>query len=99
MTSADSTSWLMAAANGWIIINGKTVAVSNQRALQDVALHNKSAALKEEVEKKVKELGFDLKELQEDAVKRQLFNCVSLRDWEKNCYKYQGTNVFKKSLF
>lgn len=97
-TSADSTSWLLSAANGSIIINGKTITISDRRTQDDHNILNRSIGVYEGVEKKVKELGFDMATLAADAIERQVFNVASLKDWE-NHYQYHGKNLYKQELF
>lgn len=97
-TSADSTSWILSAANGGIIINGKLISVSDRRMFDDKNIINRSTAVVEDVKKYVEERGFDMQKLTELPGERMLFNLVSLKEWADN-YEYRGTPVFKNELF
>ena len=97
-TSADSTSWLLSAGNGGIIVNGHTVTVSDRSIYDDKNIFTKSEGVRAGIEEEVKRFGYTLKELSESSEARRLFNIMSLREWEKN-YKYRGNNLFKKQLF
>lgn len=97
-TSADSTSWVMSAANGSIILDGHTIPVSDQRLHDARNMMNMSSGVQEGVRKRVEELGFTLEQLSADSEARRLFNITSLREWEKN-YTYKGNNLFKESLW
>lgn len=97
-TSADSTSWLLSAANGSIIVNGKTVTISDRRLEDDRNIMNRSSGVKDSFEEEVKRFGTTLKELSENPGARRLFNIRSLKEWEDN-YKYRGKSLYKQTLF
>lgn len=97
-TSADSTSWILSASNGSIIIDGKTVTVSDRRLHDNNNVMNKSVAVYEDIKKRVADLGFDLDELSVDSDKRLLFNLTSLKDWLDH-YEYRGKTLYKTELF
>ena len=98
LTSADSTSWLLSAANGSIIVNGKTIPISDRRLFADNNVLNKSAGVIEAVKVEAEKFGYTLKELSEETEARRLFNIRSLKEWEDN-YVYQGNSSFKKNLW
>lgn len=97
-TSADSTTWILTAANGGIILDGHTVPVSDRRMNDPQNVFNKSSGLLAAVRARVESYGFDLDELSVDMYQRQLFNLTSLKDWATK-YEYKGSAVFKQSLF
>lgn len=97
-TSADSTSWILSASNGSILLDGKTVTVSDRRLHDNNNVMNKSVAVYEDIKKRVADLGFDLDELSVDSDKRLLFNLTSLKDWLDH-YEYRGKTLYKTELF
>ena len=97
-TSADSTSWLLSAANGSIIVDGKTLPISDRRIHDNGNLLNRNPALKASVEEKAKKYGYTLEQLSEDPAARRLFNIQTLRDWEVN-YTYRGVDLYKNLLW
>lgn len=97
-TSADSTSWLLSAANGSIIIEGKTMPISDRRLHDNKNLMCRSTGVKESAESIVKRFGYTLQQLSEDSVARRTFNIRSLKEWEDN-YEYQGNSLFKVDLW
>lgn len=97
--SADSTTWVMASSHGNIILNGKSYSVSDQSQHRATNIANKSIAVKEEIQNRVKKYGFTLEQLSTDYVARALFNVHSLQDWA-NEYEYvRKDKVYKNSLF
>ena len=82
LTSSDSTTWVIAASYGFIIVDKKTICVSDRRIHDNGNIWHQSIAVQEELDKKVQEFGFTLKELAEDSNKRQLFNIMSMKKWE-----------------
>lgn len=97
-TSADSTSWLLSAANGSIIVDGKTFTISDRRIHDDRNLLNRAEGIKEAVAEKAAKYGFTLEQLSEDPAARRLFNIQTLREWELN-YEYRGNDLFKEELW
>lgn len=97
ITSADSTSWIMTAANGGIMTDVGTVIVSeNQTNLPNHYSHLAPELLKD-FEQKIKEFGFTLQELGQDRNKRIIHNARFMKDRiSKIQYK---KSVRKKSLF
>ena len=74
ITSADSTSWIMTAANGGIMTDVGTVTVSkNQTNLPNHYVHLPKN-IQEEFEKEVAEFGFTLEELSQERDKRIIHN-------------------------
>lgn len=97
-TSADSTSWILCAANGAIIINGKAVHISDRRIHDSQNVLNRSVAIQDDVKKLVESKGFDFQKLTESPGERMLFNLVSLKEWADN-YEYRGNSIYKNELF
>lgn len=98
LTSADSTTWVMTASHGTILVDNKPVCVSDRLLHSSQNVFNKSSALQQAVRKKAEHYGFTLEELSEDYLKRQIFNIRALKDWQDN-YKYRGKVMNKKVLF
>lgn len=80
ITSADSTSWIMTAANGGIMTDYGTVVVSeNQVALPNHYSHLPDG-IREKFEAEVTEFGFSLEELGKERNKRIIHNSRYMRD-------------------
>ena len=94
-TSADSTSYLMAAINGSIMTDYGTLNVSNRRLYKDNMLFLKDKKLLYSI---IDKYGYTLQELSEDANKRTIYNIRYLLDWCKN-YQYKPANIYKNNLF
>lgn len=97
--SADSTTWVMCSSHGTIIVGDKKFVVSDRRWDNPINLSNKSLALKEEVDKRVKEYGFTMEELSTDYAARAVFNVHSLQDWADNYEYIPKDNIYKVELF
>ena len=97
-TSSDSTTWIQVASKGSIIINGKTIYVSDQNLLSDKNVETMSDLSKSVVENKLKEYGYTLKQASEHVENRMLINIHAIKEWADN-YNYRGDNNFKISLF
>ena len=98
-TSADSTSWLQTANFGNIIINSKTVCLSDRKLMSDDNILNKNTALKEDVSSIVGKYGYTIEDLSQDTNKRLMFNVRSLYEWA-NSYKYTPKEtLYKTQLF
>ena len=98
LTSCDSTSWVQQAAFGTIIINNKTILITNRKKLSEDSIFNKNPALLQEVERIIKERGFTLDELAESSEARGFFNIKEIYHWAKN-YKFEPIKVEKNSLW
>lgn len=97
-TSTDSTTWLMTASYGNIIINTKPIYISDHGLLDNDNIINKSPIIKLEFENKLKNYGYTLEELTADYKKRRLFNLRSLWEWANN-YTPPKTTGVKIELF
>lgn len=97
-TSADSTTWLITAANGSILLDGKVLPVSRRRENNPANVVNRSIGLKDDIEKRINALGYTLDELADDDLARHTFNLKSLKDWLDK-YTYKGTTVFQNKLW
>lgn len=97
-TSADSTSWLMAGANGCIMSKFGTILVSNIQISSADHAHHLNEFSAKELKKYISSFGFTLPQLAETYKNRADFNVLFLMDWAKN-YKLKGTNSYKKPLF
>ena len=94
-TSTDSTTWLMTASYGNIIIDTKPIYISDHGLLDNDNIINKNPAIKMEFENKLKKYGYTLDELVGDYKKRRLFNLKSLWEWanQYNPPKKIGTKI------
>lgn len=105
--SSDSTSWIRYASFGNIIIatsgKMKAVVVSDRRKHDPDHIYNQSQAVKDEVEKICKEIGYglninELVEHDESGRRRMIFNLFSLNKWRIN-FSYSGNNLYKEELW
>lgn len=93
--SADSTTWVMCSSHGNIIVDGKTVTVSERRWDHPTSLINKSTALQEEVAKKVTKYGYTVDQLSSDYIARAVFNVRSMQEWADK-YEYIPREIMYK---
>lgn len=94
-TSADSTSWLQTANFGNIIIDSKTVCLSDRKLMSDDNIINKSIAVKDSVAEITSKYGYTIEDLSQDTNKRLMFNVKSLWEWAGN-YKYVPKETARK---
>lgn len=80
ITSADSTSWIMTAANGGIMTDVGTVIVSENKSNLPEHFSHLPEDLREEFDKEIKEFGFSLEELSTDRNKRVIHNARFMKD-------------------
>lgn len=97
-TSADSTSWLQTANFGSIMINGKSICLSDRKLLDDDNLINKNTAIKDDIFKLIESRGFTFEELSSESEKRLMFNVKDFLNWAKN-YQFRNTIAIKNELF
>ena len=97
-TSADSTSWIMAGANGNIITDIGTIIVSENQRYDKNHILNLSKENRIFVENMIEKYGFNLTELSKYYIKREMFNIVYLKNWADN-YKYKPSKIKKNKLF
>lgn len=97
-TSADSTSWLMTGANGSIMTSYGTVLVSQNKLNDPHHINNMSIKARENIERFVQKLGYQLEEAMLDYRIRMCINIAYLKQWADN-YEYRPIKTFKKSLF
>ncbi len=96
ITSADSTSWIMVAANGGIMTDLGTVAISANRVNEMNHYSHLPKDALQQFEKQVGEFGFTLDEMSTDRNKRIIHNARYMKDRiSKIQYKPSG----KKRLF
>ena len=97
-TSADSTSWLMTAANGNIITKFGTICVSNVSSNKPNHIYKLPKHIQQQIAAELEHYGITLEQCSEDYKMRCMFNINHLQDWADN-YKYKGNNRYQKRLF
>lgn len=97
-TSADSTSWLMAGANGGIMSKWGTIIVSEQQKNDPSHILHATREQADEIHNYIESFGFTLEQLSQDYKNRVMFNALFLKEWAKN-YKLKSTDSYKKPLF
>lgn len=96
ITSADSTSWIMTGANGSIMTNNGSIAVSDQMSKLPTHYSHLSEEHQKEFEETIKQFGFTLDELRHSRDKRIMLNARYMNKKAKELVqKYKP----KKSLF
>lgn len=96
--SADSTTWLMTAVNGSIILDNRVmVNISSRSKHKPGNLWNMSKDAQEPIIKMIEEKGFNAEELAEDYLLRELFNFKFFMNWANN-YKFKGLQKKRKRL-
>jgi len=98
LTSADSTTWVQAAAYGNIIVDNKVYMISERRLKDNGNVLNQSKALQEALDAKIREMGFTLEQAVEDYNTRQQINIKSMKKWADN-YKCTYSSVARGELW
>lgn len=97
-TSADSTSWIMTAANGNIYTPYGTVCVSKVSQDRPNHITKLPKSVQHNIRKFIEQYGVTVDECMEEYIGRILVNINYLQDWAEN-YEYKGTNKYQKRLF
>lgn len=84
LTSADSTTWVQAAAYGNIIIDNKVYMISNRRLNQNGNILNSTQHIQEMISKKIEQYGSTLEKCIEDYSERTMVNIKSMKEWADN---------------
>ena len=96
--SADSTSWIMATANGSIYTKFGTVCVSNVSSNKPNHILKLSTNIQNEIKAGVEKYGVTLEQCMEDYKARGIVNISYVQEWAEN-YEYKGNNRYQKRLF
>lgn len=97
-TSADSTSWIMNAANGSIMTKYGSVTLSSGRTHAPEHIGKMPRDAQEQIQDYVESHGYKLDELADDYKQRMNFNIMFLGEWASS-YKYTSIKVKRKRLF
>lgn len=84
ITSADSTSWIMTAANGGIMTDVGIINVSSSKKNLPEHYSHLDIEHQQEFNKKLEKYGFTLNELAEDYKKRELLNMMFMQEKANN---------------
>lgn len=98
LTSADSTTWVQAAAYGNVIVDNKVYMVSERRLKDNGNILNKSQIVKDALDAKLQEMGFTLEQAVEDYNVRQQINIMSMKRWADN-YKCSYSAIARSELW
>ena len=98
VTSADSTTWVQAAAYGNVIINNKAWMVSDRRIKDNGNMLNQTKHQQEEFDKKLRHFGYTLEECSKNYEARQIVNIRSMQEWCRN-YKCTYQNITRGKLW
>lgn len=96
--SADSTTWIMTAANGNIITDYGTLVISDKMKREPKHILNMPKTWQKKFVEEVESKGFDLQLLSEDYKQRILWNVRFLANWAEN-YEYKPLKVKQNKLF
>lgn len=97
-TSADSTSWILTAANGGIMTDIGIIIVSENQKYDKKHILNLDEGNRRYVENIINSYGFSLDELSKNYVKRGIFNIKYLTKWADN-YIYKPSRIKQTNLF
>ncbi len=98
VTSADSTTWVQAAAYGNVLLDNKAYMLSNRRLNKNENVLNQTEHIKEELNKKLMKFGSTLEKCVEDYNERQCVNIRSMQQWANN-YKCKYANITRGELW
>ena len=96
--SADSTTWLRAAINGYICTKYGRICISNQLQHSPTHYNKLPQLVQQQINEQCVLYGISIEKCMEDQESRQLFNINYFKDWADN-YKYKGNNRYQKRLF
>ena len=97
-TSADSTSWIMTAANGNIYTRFGVVYVSNVASNKPNHISKLPKETQIQIKEDIEKYGITLEQCMKDYGARAIVNVNYLQDWADN-YEYKGNNRYQKRLF
>ena len=97
-TSADSTSWLMAAINGAILSPFGVIYVSEKNKHDPGHILGLASFTRKAVEDYITNRGFTLEELSTKYAAREKINALYFVEWSQS-YQYKGTGFYRLSLF
>lgn len=95
--SADSTSWLMCAANGSIMTKDGTIYVGNNFS-DSKHINYMPAGVNDKIRAQCDRYGLQFDKLATDYKEREKFNLFYLQEWADN-YTYKGKSTYRRSLF
>ena len=96
--SADSTSWLMTAANGSIMTKRGIVLMSDVQIKNSKHYCHLPEDAKESIKAEIEGWGYTVEDCMTSYKIRSLVNVAYLMDWAKN-YEFKGTNRYQRRLF
>ena len=96
-TSSDSTTWIMAGANGSVMTPYGTICISDRQLHKKDNFFNMPKESQTNLREYFKKFDSTPEELSSDAVARMLYHIRYLKDWQDN-HVYRGNNLFKKTL-
>lgn len=96
--SADSTSWLLLSANGFIRTSWGIIPMSDVQANNPRHFNHLSPEMQAKVAEEVAKWGYDIEEAKTNYKIRGLINASYLKNWADN-YKFKGTNRYQRRLF
>ena len=96
--SADSTTWLRAAINGYICTKYGRICISNQLQHSPTHYNKLPQLVQQQINEQCVLYDISIEKCMEDQESRQLFNINYFKDWADN-YKYKGNNRYQKRLF
>ena len=96
-TSADSTTWVMTAANGNVLTKHGTIRVSEQTKSSADHILQQAPSVVQSFEAYLNSYGFTLQEMIDSADQRKVYHVEYLKKWCDN-YKFRGYGIYMKSL-
>lgn len=96
--SADSTTWLMAAINGYICTKYGRICISNKLQHSPTHYNKLPRMVQQEVQRQCSQYHVTVEQCMEDQESRTQYNINYFKDWADN-YKFKGNNRYQKRLF
>lgn len=96
LTSADATTWVISAAYGQILFEGKRIFVSDRSYDKPNHFNHQSLEVQKIIKQQIEEFGLTMEELINETDARAKFNILTIMNWQNN-YKYTG-KVFNKHI-
>ena len=96
-TSSDSTTWIMAGANGNVMTKYGTILISDRQLHKKDNYFNLPKASQDNLREYFAKFGFTPEQLSTDQKARSLYHIRYLKDWQDNLV-YRGNTMFKKTL-
>lgn len=97
LTSADSTTWVISAANGNIMTKYGNIKVSDRTETSEDNIFYHEDIVVDSLRTYLAGYGYDIEKIKVSSDERKLYHIDYLNEWQEN-YKFRGKNIVTKSL-